>query len=504
MLDSIVTRRQVSKKERKSTKELLEPLMQQLQRTIVEKQTRILLLFEGWEAAGKGKLLSRLLQPWDPRGFEVAPFPKVLPGCSYPPSFWMHWRELPPAGKIGIFDESWYHDLFSRLLAGKETTHASSLLEELYALEKMLVDDGMQLFKVFVHTGEKKQQKRLEKRWNDPDRRWQVSPTARYQNSHHKRISKTLSRLLQESSFPFAPWIVVPNDSPSLGVQLVQRELLGRLGVHWQDKALESFYHDFPGELRVSPDSSVPTKTKAWQGNPGFSLDSMDLSPSLDREQYKNQLDTQRKRMRELSFELSAQKKSLVVVFEGWDAAGKGGAIKRLTSCLDPRHVRVNPVGVPTAEEKKRHYLWRFWSHFPRAGNIAIFDRSWYGRVLVERVEGFAAGHEWKRAFSEICAMEHSLSLHGSLVVKFWLQIDKQTQLQRFEERENNPLKKWKITPDDWRNREKWDIYQPCVEEMIQRTDLPFAPWIVVEANDPYFSRVKVLSSLVRILEKNL
>ena len=233
-------------------------------------------------------------------------------------------------------------------------------------------------------------------------------------------------------------------------------------------------------------------------------LETLDLTQKLDRGEYIKQLARRQIQMRELGFQVYQQKRPVVLVFEGWDAAGKGGVIKRITEKLDPRGFVVYPISAPHGEDKTKHYLYRFWRRLPERGTIAIFDRSWYGRVLVERVEGFAAEKEWKRAFKEINAFERQLQDFETIVVKFWLHISREEQLKRFEERQQIGYKAWKLTDEDWRNREKWGAYEDAAEEMLVKTSTTLAPWTLVEANDKYWARVKVLSRLVEVLANEL
>jgi polyphosphate kinase 2 (PPK2 family) len=233
-------------------------------------------------------------------------------------------------------------------------------------------------------------------------------------------------------------------------------------------------------------------------------LETLDLTHKLERAEYIRQLARRQIQLRELGFQVYQQKRPVVIVFEGWDAAGKGGVIKRITEKLDPRGFVVYPISAPHGEDKTKHYLYRFWRRLPERGSIAIFDRSWYGRVLVERVEGFAKENEWKRAFKEINAFERQLHDFTTVVVKFWLHISREEQLKRFEERQRVGYKAWKLTDEDWRNREKWGAYEDAAEEMLVKTSTTLAPWTLVEANDKYWARVKVLSQLVEVLSKEL
>src|ERR1700722_5425996 len=233
-------------------------------------------------------------------------------------------------------------------------------------------------------------------------------------------------------------------------------------------------------------------------------LETLDLTRQLERAEYIRQLARRQIQLRELGWQVYRQKRTVVIVFEGWDAAGKGGVIKRITERLNPRGFVVYPISAPHGEDKPQHYLSRFWRRLPERGMIAIFDRSWYGRVLVERVEGFAKENEWKRAFKEINAFERQLRDFGTVVVKFWVHISREEQLRRFEERKAIGFKAWKLTDEDWRNREKWGAYEEAVEEMLVKTSTTLAPWSLVEGNDKYWARAKILARLVEVLSAEL
>jgi polyphosphate kinase 2 (PPK2 family) len=233
-------------------------------------------------------------------------------------------------------------------------------------------------------------------------------------------------------------------------------------------------------------------------------LERINMNRKLTEKQYSDQMGKLQVRLRELEFTAFRRKVPVLCVFEGWDAAGKGGAIKRVTEMLDPRGFTVNAYAAPKGEEKTHHYLWRFWRNLPRTGHFAIFDRSYYGRVLVERVEGFCHESEWRRAYREINEFEGQQDSFGTVICKFWLQITKQEQLRRFKSREIDPYRSYKLTEEDWRNRAKWTDYTQAVEDMLVHTSTPKAPWTVVEANDKWFARVKVLQTVVSALEKRL
>ena len=233
-------------------------------------------------------------------------------------------------------------------------------------------------------------------------------------------------------------------------------------------------------------------------------LETIDLTKRLDRKDYVREITRRQIQLRELGSQVYLQKRPVIIAFEGWDAAGKGGVIKRITEKLDPRGYVVYPISAPQGEDKSRHYLYRFWRRLPESGQISIFDRTWYGRVMVERVEGFAREAEWQRAFKEINSFERQLRDFGTILAKFWIHISRDEQLRRFEQRQAIGYKSWKLTEEDWRNRQKWDVYEAAVEEMLVKTSTRNAPWTLVEGNDKYWARTKVLATLVDVLSREL
>jgi polyphosphate kinase 2 (PPK2 family) len=233
-------------------------------------------------------------------------------------------------------------------------------------------------------------------------------------------------------------------------------------------------------------------------------LSQVDLSRALTKDEYVEQLIRHQVALGQLGYQVYVQKRPVIMVFEGWDAAGKGGNIKRITEKLDPRGYVVHSIAAPAGEDKTHHYLWRFWRRLPETGEIAIFDRSWYGRILVERVEGFATEVEWQRAYREINQFERQLVDFGTIIFKFWVHISAEEQLQRFESRANTPYKSWKLTAEDWRNRNKWDQYEAAVDEMLLKTSTVSAPWTIVEGNNKWWARIKTLSTVVDKLSHEL
>jgi len=233
-------------------------------------------------------------------------------------------------------------------------------------------------------------------------------------------------------------------------------------------------------------------------------LERLDTTKKLSKKQYDEQIGRMQVRLRELGFEIFRQQVPVLCLFEGWDAAGKGGSIKRIAEILDPRGFTVSSFAAPKGEERTHPYLWRFWRNLPRAGHLCVFDRSYYGRVLVERVEGFCSDAEWRRAYREINEFEAHQQSFGMVIAKFWLHISKDEQLRRFRGRETDPYRSYKLTEEDWRNRAKWDEYTEAVEDMLLHTSTPYAPWTVVESNDKFYSRLKVIRTVVDAIENRL
>ena len=301
--------------------------------------------------------------------------------------------------------------------------------------------------------------------------------------------------MLEKTDSEYAPWTIIEATDKNYAAMKILKSVTSRLEQAINDKAAR--------KAMKSPKKDIVDKQSESRYQSGV-LSGVDLSKSLTKEEYKTQIDKLQKRLEILHSEIYRLRIPVVLGFEGWDAGGKGGSIKRLTSHLDPRGYQVNPTAAPNDIEKKHHYLWRFWNRVPKAGHIAIFDRTWYGRVMVERIEGFCSEADWKRAYQEINEMEAHMANAGAVVLKFWLHIDKDEQERRFKERMEIPEKQWKITDEDWRNREKWDQYELAVNEMLVRTSTTYAPWIVVEGNDKYYARVKVLKTVVEALEEKI
>ncbi|TBU87077.1 polyphosphate:AMP phosphotransferase [Phytopseudomonas dryadis] len=448
----------------------------------------VIILINGIEGAGKGETV-KLLNEWmDPRLIQVSTFDQQTDEELARPAAWRYWRQLPPKGRIGIFFGNWYSQLLHGRVHGElKKEQLSQGIVGALGLEQMLCNEGTLIFKFWFHLSKKQMKARLRSLRDDPLHSWRLSPLDWQQSKTYDKFVRVGEQVLRRTSRDYAPWYIVE------GVDACYRSLtVGRILLEGLQAALRDTTR------RAPLPHTTPLMTSIDQRS---LLDSLDMSLALPKADYREQLTREQARLSRLMRDKRMRRHALVAVFEGNDAAGKGGAIRRVAAALDPRQYRIVPVAAPTEEERAQPYLWRFWRHIPARGKFTVFDRSWYGRVLVERVEGFCEPSDWLRAYGEINDFEEQLSNAGVVLVKFWLAIDQDTQLARFQEREANPVKRFKITEEDWRNREKWPQYRDAVGDMVDRTSTQMAPWTLVEANDKPFARVKVLRTLNDALE---
>ncbi|MFN3200481.1 MAG: polyphosphate:AMP phosphotransferase [Bradymonadia bacterium] len=449
------------------------------QARLKESKHPVLILFSGVDKAGKGTMVNLLNEWMDPRNITTRAFDTPTQGERERPDFWRFWKDLPPRGEIGLYLSAWYsRPLVDRVYKRIKKSVFREKLDEICTLENMLVDDGALIIKIWLHLDKADQKSRLESLEGDRLQRWRVKEKDWENWGRYDRFIKYSEQIVDATHSVRAPWHIVDASDPR------RRNLnVGAL-------ILEAI------EQRLNGVTPAPEPARPWPAPANPLLPTLDMRQQLPKADYKHQLAEAQRHLHILHRRTQAEHKSAVVVFEGWDAAGKGGAIRRILPALDARHFRIVPVAAPTKEELDHHYLWRFWNHIPRDGRVTFFDRSWYGRVLVERVEGFATDAEWQRAYREINLFEQELVEHGVIVQKFWIHITPDEQKRRFDARAITPHKSWKLTAEDWRNREKWGAYEVAVEDMLQRTHTPLAPWTVIEGNDKRFARIKVLEAL--------
>ncbi|MBN1102673.1 MAG: polyphosphate:AMP phosphotransferase [Deltaproteobacteria bacterium] len=452
----------------------------------------VIILIGGVDGAGKGETVNLLNEWMDPRHIQAHAMGEPTFEERERPPMWRFWRALPPKGKIGIFFGSWYTDpVVGRVLGRTKTEQLNLSIDEINRFEKMLTDEGALIIKFWFHLSKKAQKKRLTALGKDPKTRWRVTDTEWERFRMYDKFRKWSEHTLRETNTSYAPWIVVEGGDPRYRTLTVGKILLEvmrkRLGQKEPQKAVVTAAPFIPrmDELNV--------------------LKSLDMSLKLDKKTYEEELEKYQGRLNLLVRMPKFRKKfSLIAAFEGADAGGKGGNIRRVTAALDARNYSIISVAAPTEEERAQPYLWRFWRYVPGKGEVTIFDRTWYGRVLVERVEGFCSEADWLRAYGEINDFEEQLLRNNILIVKFWLAISKEEQLRRFKEREKTPFKRFKITEEDWRNREKWNAYEQAVCDMVDRTSTDIAPWTLVEGDNKYYARIKVLRILCKTIEAAL
>jgi len=504
----------VSKSEYNEREPLLRQGLLDVQRQLREDGSfPVIVVFAGVDGGGKGDTVNLLNEWMDPRWLVTNAYDKPSEEERERPEYWRFWRDLPSKGQIGLFLSSWYSQpVLDRVYEKDDESVFDDRLDRILAYEKALADDDALILKFWMHLSRDAQKRRLKKLEKDPLTSWRVTD----QDWKHWRIydhfEAAAERTIMRTSTGTAPWTIVEgvdhhHRSLTVGT-IVRDEIVKRLDEMRKKRLLLD-------ELATPRSEEGQAQTEAADDSSGKGttlstlktatvLSALGMSQQLTKAQYKKQLREWQAKLNQLHRKALKQKLSSILLFEGPDAAGKGGAIRRSTAALDARHYRVIPIAAPTDEESAHHYLWRFWRHLSRAGRITIFDRSWYGRVLVERVEGFAAEDEWKRAYAEINEFEEQLTDGGIVLLKFWVHITQDEQLARFKAREETPHKRWKLTDEDWRNREKWDDYEMAVNDIVEHTSTKHAPWVLVEGNDKRFSRIKVLKTYCARLENAL
>lgn len=457
-----------------------------------EKPFPVILIISGVDGSGKGEVVNTLNFWMDPRSIHAHAMGDPSDEELERPAMWRYWRHLPPSGTIGVFFGSWYSfPMRQHIENEKSLDYLDSYLEDFMRFERMLADEGALILKFWLHLTKKDLKKRLKKLESDKTTKWRVTKKDWERYEMYDKLRPVAEHVLRRTSTGHAPWIVVEAADEKYRNITVGRTVLNAIkGRLKNGKKCDS--------------SAVPVDPHKDSIDNVNMLTALDYTKALEKKAYRQQLEMYQGRLNKLCRSKAFRDRSLVMVFEGNDAAGKGGAIRRVTAAMDARFYDIIPIAAPTDEERAQPYLWRFWRHLPRKGNVTIFDRSWYGRVLVERVEGFCSDADWLRAYGEINDFEEQVARHGGIMMKFWLSVTDEEQLKRFNEREATGYKRFKLTEEDWRNRDKWDDYVGAVCDMVERTSTELAPWTLVEANSKYYARIKVLKTICERLEAEL
>jgi polyphosphate:AMP phosphotransferase len=452
----------------------------------------VLILLSGVEGAGKGELVSRLYEWLDSKGVETSAFWDETDEENLRPRFWRFWRAMPPRGSIGIMFGSWYTEPFmERVFENISEAEFERRLQEINEFESLLRNDGVIIIKLWFHMPLSKVEKQLEKDEKKHIKKLRISPYTKRFARYFDKFLHAAQTVIRQTDDIESPWHIIEATDSHYRDLTAGQIILDAITAHLDNKA--------------KPVEAKPPIIEAGKREQAPAiLDTIDLTQQLSEETYQRKLRKWQGELHQLAWRAHAARKSVVVVFEGWDAAGKGSTIRRLIKAIDARLFRLISTGAPTDEEAAHHYLWRFWRHVPLPGYFTIYDRSWYGRVLVERVEKLASNAEWQRAYDEINLFEEQLTEHGIVVLKFWLHVSPQEQLRRFEARENSPEKNHKLTEDDWRNRSKRREYELAVNAMVAHTSTATAPWHLIAAEDKQFARIEVLKILSKALKEEL
>jgi len=457
--------------------------LSELQRELRAREIPVVIVVEGWGTSGKGQLINNFILPLDPRGFAVYTIKDESEEERRYPFLRRFVTKMPEKGRIAIFDRSWYRRVLNDHIDKKVSKDKfKDDISEINAFEKLLTDDGTLLIKIFLQIEKSEQTKRIKALLSKNETRWRVSSEDIKHNKQYSKYSELSARIIEKTG----KWSIIDANDLSNATIDIFKALVFSMSECLKTK----------NDADILPKLPEKPATKF--------LENVNLNLDIEKKEYQDKLEHYQTRLERLHNILYLNKIPLIIVFEGWDAAGKGGAIKRLTTALDPRGYQVFSTPAPTPVEKAHHYLWRFWNNIPKTGHISIFDRSWYGRVMVEPVEGFCSQKEYSRAFSEMNHMENHIYNSGGIIIKFFIHISKEEQLKRFNERKEDPQKSWKLTDEDFRNREKWDIYVSAIEKMLEKTNTNYAPWHVIAGDSKKYARIEILRIITEKLEKEL
>ncbi len=484
--------RSLSKKEFAEQEPELHHRLLSLQHQLRQSQSSLIVIVSGVEGAGKGEIVDRLNKWFDTRDVQTHAYWGESDEVRLRPRMWRFWRDMPMRGSASIMFGSWYTQPLVDAAFGKiDEAKLDQELTRIRQLEQALTADGVIIVKLWFHLAKQEQQERLEQ--EAKIKQFKKSPLLEDFSKRYDQFATVCERALRMTDTGESPWNIIE------ATNYRYRDIAAGNTIA---DALESALNNEANEAEKpsATHAAIPhTKSASLT-----ILDRTDLSQSLTESDYRERLADRQSQLHDLAWRMNKEQRNAVLLFEGWDAAGKGSALRRVTSAIDARLYRVIPIAAPTDEEKGHHYLWRFWRHIPLPGRFTMYDRSWYGRVLVERVEKFASEAEWGRSYAEINEFEEQLLDHGIILCKFWVHISKDEQLRRFKEREKDVRKQHKITDEDWRNREKWDEYKVAVNDMVAHTSTARAPWTIIAGNDKKFARIQILDTICQSLENSI
>jgi polyphosphate:AMP phosphotransferase len=513
MFQTVELGRKVSRSEYNDIEPVLREELLQVQQELRAANFPVILVFAGVDGAGKGETVNLLNEWMDPHWLITHAYTEPSQEEQERPDYWRYWRDLPPKGRIGMFLRGWYSKpLLDRAYQEISVAEFDERLDRIVAFEDELAQDGALILKFWMHLSKAAQKKRLRTLEKDPLLSWQVSETDWRHWHMYDEFIQAAERYIMRTSTGSAPWQMVEGEDAryrgltvGMAVRDAIRKHLERTRVqHKVEVELARDHSDDTDNGNTNDGDQDQSAATVELNLPSGAtiLSALDMSKTLVKSDYKRKLKESQAKLNEVYREAHKLGVSSLLVFEGWDAGGKGGAVRRITSALQAWDYEVIPFAAPTDEENAHHYLWRFWRRLGRAGRVTIFDRSWYGRVLVERIEGFATEDEWQRAYAEINDFEEQLVQHGIVLLKFWLHITAKEQLNRFKSREETPYKRWKLTDEDWRNREQWSQYETAVHDMVQHTSTQLTPWTLLEGNDKRYARIKVLDTFCTRLQE--
>lgn len=462
--------------------------LDRLQRIAQRLNIPILILVDGWESSGKGQIINDLTRELDPRYVRVEVFEAANDIERAHPSVWRFWQKIPSRREMVVYDRSFYYQVFNH--DERTDEKLGQRIDELLSLEKMLVDDQTIIIKLFLNVSQKTQTKRIHQLEESVRKDILLSQEDYEQNEAYEEHQQWFDQVLEATDTKYSPWHIISTEDLKLGAKTALGTTIDAIiaGIE---------------QITLRRTNQEETSTQTYETERAV-LNELDLSHRLKKADYDKVKDELQKQAAELVYQCYLKEIPIVLAFEGVDAAGKGGAIKRLTQRIDPRSYSIYGINAPNSVEEIFHYLWRFQTELPADGDMVIFDRSWYGRVLVERVEKLIPQADWQRAYDEINQMEKNLTDHGTAVMKFFLYIDKDEQAARFKARIDEPEKNYKITSEDFRNRDKWDDYIDAMNEMLERTHKEKAPWFVIPGNDKYYARIQVLEKFIKYLKHHL